>query len=246
MNDEPNGKNINDRCGAVYPQAMAKRVVQEKATIGIALDGDGDRAIFSDEKGEIVNGDVVMAIAAVYLKSKGLLNKHGLVVTLMSNYGLRASLEKHGIHLVQTDVGDRYVVEAMRKGGYNLGGEQSGHLIFLDHNTTGDGIITMLQLLAVAIESQKPLSELSKVMQQFPQALVNVPVREKRDLKSLPKVKKLIDEVELSLGSSGRINVRYSGTENLARVMVEGERQEVIQKYADAVAAVIHEAVGKI
>lgn len=244
MNDEPDGKNINHNCGAVHPESMCKRVVAEGADMGIALDGDGDRAIFCDENGKLIDGDVIMAIGAIALKEQKRLAKNVLVVTLMSNLGLRVCMEKHQITTVQTDVGDRYVVEAMRKGGYNFGGEQSGHIVFLDHNTTGDGIITMLQIMAIAVEKQQPLSQLAKVMNRFPQALVNVPVREKRDFKAMPKVTKLIDAVQTQLGNKGRINVRYSGTENVARIMIEGEKEEQIRQFADNVAESIREAVG--
>ncbi len=245
MHAEPDGKNINQNCGAVHPEAMCRRVLQESADIGIALDGDGDRAIFCDEKGEVVDGDTVLAIAAIHAKKSDRLAGNGVVGTVMSNYGFRTSMEKHGIDFVQTHVGDRYIVEAMRRGGYNLGGEQSGHIIFLDHNTTGDGLVTMLQLLAIMVASEKPLGELRQVMQRFPQALVNVAVQEKRDFDAMPKVRQAIAAVESSLGKEGRILVRYSGTEKLARIMVEGADQKQIVEFANRVAEVIKQEIGR-
>lgn len=235
----PNGVNINKGCGALYPEDLAKRVREEAADIGIALDGDGDRCILVDENGEEVDGDHVLAICAIDMLKKGTLKGNTLVATIMSNSGLEAAIESAGGNVVRTGVGDRYVVEEMLKSGYNLGGEQSGHVIFLDHTTTGDGIITALQILAIMRQQGKKLSELAAVMTSFPQLLVNVPVKEKRDLDGIPSVKGLLDEVQEKLKGRGRAFIRYSGTEKLARITVEGEDRAEIDGYGAALEAVL-------
>jgi phosphoglucosamine mutase len=240
----PNGQNINDMCGAVYPQSMAKAVHGHRAEIGIALDGDADRVILSDEHGEIVDGDQIMAICAVDMLKEGLLKKNTLVATPMSNMGLEVAIKKAGGNLVYAPVGDRYVVERMMKEGYNLGGEQSGHVVFLENNTTGDGMIAALRVLSIMKKTGKPLSELKKVMTQYPQVLENVTVRQKEDFKKHPKILDAISKVEKALGESGRVFVRYSGTEPLARVMVEGEDFQVIHQYVQDIAQSIRAQLG--
>ncbi len=241
----PDGENINRNCGAVYPEGVQKKVVEEGAQIGLALDGDGDRAILVDEKGEVVDGDFVLAIAAREMLEKQKLHKRTVVATVMSNLGLDVAVQDLGGRVVKVAVGDRYVVEEMRGSGYNLGGEQSGHVVFLDHTTTGDGLITFLAVVAVMLERGRPLSELKKVMRKFPQVLINVPVREKKDLAFLPAVQTVIEGVSRDLGDRGRVLVRYSGTEPLLRVMVEGEHEEQVRRYAEEIAEVVQSHLGR-
>lgn len=228
----PNGTNINHGCGAIYPELMQKAVGKYKADIGIALDGDGDRVIVVDEKGSVVDGDHIMAICAYDMIDRGRLNSNILVATVMSNMGLEVALENKGGRLVRTQVGDRYVVETMRRAGYNFGGEQSGHLIFLDHITTGDGILAALQLLAVMQKKERALSELAGIMDSFPQVLHNVRVREKKTVDEIAGLKELQDQLEKDLKRRGRILVRPSGTEPVIRIMVEGEKEEQINDIA--------------
>jgi phosphoglucosamine mutase len=228
----PNGTNINYRCGAVYPELMQKAVVEHKADIGIAFDGDGDRLIVVDEKGSVVDGDHIMTICAYDMIDKGRLNFNTVVATVMSNMGLEIALENKGGKLVRTQVGDRYVVEAMRQAGYNFGGEQSGHLVFLDHITTGDGILASLQLLAIMQKKERALSELARTMDSFPQVLHNVRLREKKALDEIAGLRELQDQLEKDLKHRGRILVRPSGTEPVIRIMVEGENEEQIQAMA--------------
>ncbi len=235
----PNGKNINDACGALYPKNMCEAVRQHHAHIGIAVDGDADRVIIADENGDEVDGDTIMAICARRMIERGELKKNTLVATVMSNIGLERALDALGGQLVRAQVGDRYVVEEMRKSGYNFGGEQSGHLVFLDHMTTGDGILAALQVLAVMLESGetgRPLSELRRVMNRYPQVLINLKVQKKVPIEELAEVSALIASVEGKLGADGRVLVRYSGTEAKARVMVEGPDQGMIQNYAEEIA----------
>ena len=241
---KPNGTNINEGCGSMHPEVMAEKVREYRADLGIALDGDADRVIFVDENGVEVDGDHIMALCGTEMIKAGQLEKKTVVATVMSNMGLDIAMKKAGGKVVRTDVGDRYVVEEMLKNGYNLGGEQSGHMIFLDHNTTGDGILSALQVLAIIQRTGKPLSELAQVMTSLPQVLVNVKVRKKADLRELAPVKKVIDEVEAELGDTGRVLVRYSGTEPLLRVMIEGENQERIEILAGQVAAAVRESIG--
>ncbi|HEY5672861.1 MAG TPA: phosphoglucosamine mutase [Malonomonas sp.] len=240
----PNGTNINDGCGSMHPEVMAEKVREYRADLGIALDGDADRVIFVDEKGVEVDGDHIMAICGTELIKTGKLNKNTVVATVMSNLGLDIAMQKVGGKVVRTDVGDRYVVEEMRREGYNLGGEQSGHMIFLDHNTTGDGILSALQVLAIIQRSGKKLSELAKVMTSLPQVLVNVKVRKRANLADIAPIKQVIDEVEAELAGKGRVLVRYSGTEPLLRVMIEGEKQSRITELADRVASSVREHLG--
>jgi phosphoglucosamine mutase len=236
---EPNGENINRQCGSLHPSVVTEKVKERGADIGISLDGDADRAIFSDELGSVVDGDRVMAICAHDLKKARRLKRNTLVSTVMSNLGLDLAMKERGIRVVHTPVGDRYVVEEMARGGYNLGGEQSGHLIFLDYNTTGDGVLSALQVLAVMKREGKKLSELTSIMAPFPQVLRNVPVRQKRDPHQIPEVDALIKKILRKLGDRGRILVRPSGTENLIRVMVEGENEKEILAYAEEISECI-------
>lgn len=236
---EPNGVNINRETGALYPENISSLVKRHKADIGIALDGDADRVIICDEKGEIVDGDQIMAINSLEMSRTGRLRKNTIAATIMSNMGLELFMKENGMRLVRTQVGDRYVVEYMRNNGLNFGGEQSGHIIFLDHLTTGDGILAALQTLAVIQKSSKRLSELAKIMPKFPQVLINFKVKEKRDLDSIEEVKRAIRQAEKTLKGKGRILVRYSGTELKARVMVEGENEDRIKKIAQHISDVI-------
>ncbi|HWP65245.1 MAG TPA: phosphoglucosamine mutase [Candidatus Limnocylindria bacterium] len=241
---DPNGENINDGVGALHPAALQALVRESGAHVGLALDGDADRAILVDEQGAVVDGDEVMAILATHLHGRGELQHGTLVTTVMSNLGLHVAMRERGIQVVTTAVGDRYVVEAMVRGGYNLGGEQSGHIVFLDHNTTGDGLITGLAVLARMVESGRPLSELRRVMTRYPQVLRNLRVREKPPVDSLPGVARAVREAERVLGERGRVLVRYSGTETLLRVMVEGESEAQIAKLAADIVAAADAAIG--
>jgi phosphoglucosamine mutase len=241
---DPDGENINRDSGALHPEHLRAAVRRSGAHVGIALDGDADRAILVDERGEIVDGDAVMALLATRLQERGELRHDTLVATVMSNLGLHVAMRERRIMVRTTPVGDRYVVEEMQRGGYNLGGEQSGHVVFLDHNTTGDGLITGLTVLALMAESERPLSELRRVMQRFPQVLETVRVASKPDLETLPAVAAAIHQAEGALGERGRVLVRYSGTEPLLRVMVEGEREPVIRKLADDIIAAARAAIG--
>jgi phosphoglucosamine mutase len=241
---DPDGENINRDCGALHPQQLAQRVKAEGAHIGVAVDGDADRAILVDEHGDVVDGDEVLAMVGIELLRTGRLTNQGIVATVMSNLGLDLALRERGITLVRVQVGDRFVVEEMLRGGYQLGGEQSGHVVFLEHGTTGDGLVTALAVLALMVESGKPLSELRHVMRRLPQRLVSIAVRERRDLASLPAVQGVIDRISRSLGARGRVLVRYSGTEPLVRVMVEGEHSAQVERYCEEIAAALREHVG--
>jgi phosphoglucosamine mutase len=232
----PNGKNINHKCGATHPETMATLVKREKADLGIAFDGDGDRVIMVDHQGKIVDGDHILGICALDLQRRERLHRKTVVATVMSNLGLEVALKEHGIRLLRAPVGDRYVLEAMLKGGYNLGGEQSGHLVFLNHTTTGDGILTALRLLAVMVREDKPLAELAGFMETYPQVLLNIRVKEQKDLKSLPAARQAMAEAERRLGPRGRLLVRYSGTEPKLRIMAEGEDQGLIDQVAQELA----------
>jgi phosphoglucosamine mutase len=242
---QPDGENINRRCGALYPETAREVLLHEGADFAVALDGDADRAVFVDETGEILDGDHILAICALDMQEKGILKGNGVVATVMSNLGLDLAMQKAGLEVVRAQVGDRYVVEKMLQGNFNLGGEQSGHILFLDHNSTGDGAVTCLQMLALMVEKGKRLSELHSVMTRLPQVLVNVGVRERKDLSRMPKVTQKIDEIERALAGRGRVLVRYSGTELLARVMLEGEDQKKIRAMAEDIAEEIRAEVGK-
>ena len=243
LNDKPDGLNINLDCGAMHPEKMMEVVKKEKADIGIALDGDADRVIVCDEKGRSVDGDHIIAICAIEMKESGTLKKNHVVVTIMANKGFDIAMEKRNIKVVKTKVGDRYVVDEMRKKGYVLGGEQSGHILFSDYTTTGDGIISALQLLRVMKEGGEKLSKLAGCMKSLPQVLVNVVVKEKKDINKL-KVNKNIKSAELQLGEKGRVLVRYSGTQNLCRIMIEGENKSEIRKMANDIAKAMKKEIG--
>ncbi len=226
----PDGLNINENCGSMHPQNLSSLVKKNGADIGIAFDGDGDRVIFSDENGDILLGDEFLAICSLYMKEEGLLKSNGIVTTPMSNIALELLLKKNGIKTIYADVGDRYIMEKMLKNGYNLGGEQSGHIIFLDDINTGDGIISALKLLAVMVKSGLPLSQLRKIFVPYPQTLFNIDVPYKKDIAELPKVSEKIAYFTEILKDRGRIFVRYSGTQNYLRVLVEGEDYDEINK----------------
>ncbi|NGX43195.1 MAG: Phosphoglucosamine mutase [Chlamydiae bacterium] len=241
---EPDGLNINDGCGSLHPEVVQKAVIDHKADVGIALDGDADRVIMVDENAQIVNGDDILAICAEDMKRRSVLENNRVVATVMTNLGITKALEKMGIEVITAKVGDRYVIKEMREHNANLGGEQSGHLIFLDHNTTGDGLVSALQVLRVMIETDSKLSDLVAKYEHYPQACVNVKVASKPPLESLPKVQEAIKSVESILGDSGRVLVRSSGTENLYRVMVEGKNQKQVSELAETIAKPLKEAVG--
>jgi phosphoglucosamine mutase len=242
---EPNGRNINHECGSLHPDNTINRVREVRADVGIALDGDADRVMIVDECGDVLDGDVVIALCTRHLVESGKLKGDGVVTTVMSNLGLEEELAKMGLHLARTQVGDRYVVEAMRSGGYNLGGEQSGHVIFLDHTTTGDGLMTALQVLAIMARTGTPLSKLAGGFKRYPQLLVNVGVSQKKPLEDLPSVTDAIAEVEAKLQGRGRVLIRYSGTELKARIMVEGENHDEVQEHVNHLASVLKQALAQ-
>lgn len=237
LGDDPNGTNINDKVGALYPQKLSEAVQQYRADVGISLDGDADRVIMVDEKGEIVNGDRILAICALHMKERGLLKGNTLVATQMSNFGLEKRMNESGIKLVKTGVGDKYVVDEMRKNGYNLGGEQSGHIIFLDHTTTGDGCIAALSVLAVMKQTGKKMSELNRVFEDVPQTLINIRVKRRIELPEIAGYNDLIRSIEKKLNGDGRVFVRFSGTEPVIRVLVEGPDKAQISQYAEEIAS---------
>lgn len=240
---QPDGKNINHKCGALHPEGLARAVLKHGAQLGLALDGDADRLIVVDEKGKVVDGDAIMAVCTSELVARKELKKKTLVATVMSNIGLERAVARWGVKVERTRVGDRYVVDHMRKHGYNLGGEQSGHLLFLDHSTTGDGTLAALQLLAVMCRQQKPISELASIFEPVPQTLLNITVKNKRELGELPEVMKTIAAVERKLGKEGRVLVRFSGTEPKARILIEGTDAARNQQYAQEIAEVLSRAL---
>ena len=242
--DKPNGENINDHCGSQYPETLMEEVVKGKADVGFAFDGDGDRCIAVDEKGAVLTGDQIMAICAKEMKIEGKLINNLLVSTVMSNIGLGIALKELGIENVITQVGDRYVLEEMQAKGAVIGGEDSGHVIFLEHHTTGDGIATALQVLSAMKKTQKPLSELAQVMKVFPQKLINVDVKTKPELSTIPEISQAIKGVEKQLADTGRVLVRYSGTQNMCRVMVEAPTSEETEKYCRQIADLIRKKIG--
>ncbi|OXS75829.1 phosphoglucosamine mutase [Domibacillus enclensis] len=244
MGASPNGLNINEGVGSTHPEKLAQFVKEKGANLGLAFDGDGDRLIAVDEKGNIVDGDQIMFICARFMKDQGTLNNDTIVSTVMSNLGFYKGIEEHGIQSEQTAVGDRYVVEAMKKYNYNLGGEQSGHIIFLDYNTTGDGLLSGLQLVNIMKATKKPLSELAAEMKKFPQTLVNVRVTDKHHVTDNEKVKAEIEQVEAEMAGNGRVLVRPSGTEPLVRVMVEAATEEQCRSYTDRIAKIVEEEMG--
>jgi phosphoglucosamine mutase len=237
--DQPDGKNINLNCGSQHPEALAKEVLRQKADAGFAFDGDGDRVIAVDEKGTVLTGDQALAICSAILKKEGKLKNNLVVRTVMSNLGLSVAFEKLGIDSVFADVGDRYVLKEMLARGAVIGGEDSGHIIFLQHHTTGDGLITALQLLAAMKKEGKPLSELAGIMTIFPQVLINLDVKKKPKIDSVPEIMAAIKQIEEKLGDKGRVLVRYSGTQNMCRVMVEGPTKKETETYCRQIADVV-------
>ncbi|UFS69691.1 phosphoglucosamine mutase [Geomonas sp. RF6] len=241
---KPNGTNINAECGSLHPEVLSAAVKTHGADLGIALDGDADRVIFVDEHGSVVDGDRIMAICATDMIKHGTLKKNTLVATVMSNMGLDIAMKRVGGTVLKTAVGDRYVVEEMLKGGYNLGGEQSGHMIFLDHNTTGDGVLSALQVLAIMQRRSQRLSELAEVMTPLPQVLVNVRLAQRTDIMQVPEVATLVRDVEGKLKGEGRVLIRYSGTEPLLRIMLEGSDEGQITGWANEIASTVAGALG--
>jgi phosphoglucosamine mutase len=243
IHNVPDGRNINKECGSLHPESMQKGVVEAGAALGVAFDGDADRAIFATASGVLVNGDGVLLAAGRYMKSKGKLKGGAIVGTTMANLGLERALESSGLKLTRTDVGDRYVLEEMRRDGSNLGGEQSGHILFLDDATTGDGMLTAVKMASL-VSIAGPLDSLVADLKIFPQKIVNVPVRSKPALESLPEVVRELKEAESVLGRSGRVVLRYSGTEALARVMVEAEREQDVLRWTERLASALRSAIG--
>jgi phosphoglucosamine mutase len=240
----PDGRNINENCGALHPEIVASEVKQRGASMGFTFDGDADRALFADENGKVVNGDAVMLACARDLQMRGLLADNLVVATTMSNMGLEAAFKRTGIRMLRAPVGDKYVLEEMRKSGASLGGEQSGHILFPAKATTGDGLLTALLVLDVVHRSGKTLVDLIGDLKNFPQVILNVKVREKKPLDSLPTVMQAIEAAEVELKDSGRVVIRYSGTEALARVMIEAESEEAMTRHAEAIAAAIRAELG--
>lgn len=244
MATSPNGLNINDQVGSTHPEALQQLTVEKGAQLGLAFDGDGDRCIAVDEKGNLVNGDKIMYICGKYMSEHGRLKKDTIVTTVMSNLGMYKAMADNGMTSVKTKVGDRYVVEEMLADGYNLGGEQSGHIVFLDFNTTGDGMLTSLQLLHIMKETGKKLSELAEDVKDYPQALVNVKVADKKAALNNPAIASIIDTVEKEMSGDGRVLVRPSGTEPLLRVMAEAPTQEAVDGYVNRIVDVVKKEVG--
>ena len=246
LSDKPDGVNINDGCGSQHPAALRKAVLKHKAHAGFAFDGDGDRVIAVDETGRVLTGDQALAVCAVHMKQAGRLVGNRVVATVMSNMGLKIALKKQGIHLSLAQVGDRYVMEMMKSEGAVLGGEDSGHTLFLDRHTTGDGILSALQLLESMRSASKPLSELAGIMSVFPQILINVPVSEKPDIATVAEIQDMVEQVESRLGDEGRVLIRYSGTQPLCRVMVEGPSQKETRTFAEQIAEKVRVSIGKV
>jgi len=243
INDTPDGRNINAGCGSLHPEKLQKTVAEAGAALGVAFDGDADRAIFASASGKLVDGDGVLLIAGRYLKSTGKLKGDVIVGTTMANLGLERALAKSGLKLARTAVGDRYVLEEMRRIGANLGGEQSGHILFLDDATTGDGMLTAVKIASL-VSLAGPLDQLVADLKIFPQKIVNVRVRSKPSLDSLPEIAHLLQQAEKTLGNSGRVVLRYSGTEPLARVMVEAEREEDVSRWTESLASALQSSIG--
>lgn len=244
INNQPNGRNINAGCGALYPEGLAESVVKEKADFGVAYDGDADRAILVDENGRILNGDYTLFIQANWLLRQGRLRSPYIVATIMSNLGLEIALSRLGLQLIRTKVGDRYVLEEMLRRGASLGGERSGHTIFLDIFPAGDGLLTSLKMAEAMIASGRKLSELAAGLTEFPQILINVPVIRKIDFSEIPGFEKTLKQIKEKLGPFGRVEVRFSGTEPVARVMVEGEKEELVHQAAEEIAGLIKNYLG--
>ena len=243
-NNKPNGTNINDNCGSTHPGVIRKAIIDTRFDVGISLDGDGDRLIMSDDEANEIDGDIILGLCALDMKEKGTLAKDTLVTTTMSNLGLIRAMDAAGISVITTNVGDRYVMEEMIKNGYNLGGEQSGHVVFSDFTTTGDGLITALQVLKIMRESGVKLSRLAAKIEKFPQYLLNVGVQDKIPFEEVAPVQEIIDEVTEKLTEEERLLVRYSGTEKIARVMIEGRDDNRIKAFADTIAAAINKNMG--
>ena len=239
IHNEPNGLNINDECGSQYTKDLSKNVLKEKAAIGMAFDGDGDRIIVVDEKGNTLTGDQIVAICANTLKKENRLKNNTVVTTIMSNKGLSNFFKSMGIKHLRADVGDRYVLEEMLKTGSIIGGEDSGHIIFLDHHTSGDGIVSGLQLVATMLKENKPLSELAKMVTIYPQVLINVKVKTKPEISKIPEIVEIIEKTEKEFGDNGRVLVRYSGTEQICRIMVEGPDEETTKIYCKNISKVV-------
>jgi phosphoglucosamine mutase len=244
IHSAPDGKNINEGCGALHPESLRQKVLEVHAAVGVAFDGDADRAIFASGSGKVVNGDGILLAAARRMMKKGTLKGGAVVGTVMANLGLELALKKEGLALVRTPVGDRYVLEEMQRRKANLGGEQSGHIIFLDDAPTGDGLLTALHVFALVKEERKSLDELTADLKVFPQVLRNVRVREKRPLEELPAVAQAIREAEAAMGERGRVVVRYSGTEPLLRVMVEAETEAEVERWTDHICRAIESVLG--
>lgn len=241
---QPDGLNINKECGALYPEVVRRMVMENQADVGIALDGDADRIIMVDEKGQIIDGDTILAICAADMKQKGILQNNTVVATVMSNLGFLEAMKSLDINVIKSSVGDRYVIRDMLEHDAILGGEQSGHMIFLDYNTTGDALVSALQVLRIMIEKKTKLSELASIVKKYPQLCVNVVVTSKPSLETLKKVTEISTEVERTLADKGRVLVRYSGTENICRVMVEGPTEEQVEKMANTIADAVREEIG--
>ena len=243
IHSSPNGTNINQNCGSQHTGDLSAKVRELGADVGLAFDGDGDRMLAVDENGNELDGDHIMVICAKAMQEAGKLNNHKVIITPMSNFGLRIAFDKLGITYEEADVGDRNVLELMQQQGASLGGEQSGHLIFLDHHTTGDGIISALQLLSVMRRAGKPLSEIGKVFQRAPQRLINIDVPSKPDLTTIPQITKAEDKAREELGTKGRTLIRYSGTQSMCRVMVEGPTEEIVDKLSQSLAETVKNAL---
>jgi phosphoglucosamine mutase len=244
LHSHPDGKNINAACGSEHPETLIDAVLRQEADIGLAFDGDGDRLVAVDERGLVISGDRTLAICARSLKHKGLLKNNLVVSTVMSNLGLRLALKDLGINHLMAQVGDRYVLQEMNANGAVIGGEDSGHMIFLDQHTTGDGMLTAIRLIQTMCEENRPLSELSRVMKVFPQVLLNIDVRKKPAIEDVPQVMAAIRSVEDCLGEKGRVLVRYSGTQPLCRVMVEGPEEDETRRYCQQIADVVKATLG--
>ena len=247
INCSPNGQNINDACGALHPENVAAEIAELKGTfdLGVTFDGDADRALFSDANGQVVNGDAVLLLAGREMKARGTLAGSTVVATTMSNMGLEVALRNSGIRMLRANVGDKYVLEEMQKTGATLGGEQSGHVIFRDGEaTTGDGLLTALRVMEIMVSNGRPLAELIADLKVFPQTIKNIRVREKKPFAQVPEIQRAIESAERSLNGNGRIVVRYSGTESLARVMVEAESEEKMLSLANGIAGAIQVVLG--
>lgn len=241
----PNGLNINEGCGSLHPEMVQKAVIDHRADVGIALDGDADRVVMVDENAQIVDGDTILAICARDMQKQGLLRNNKVVATVMSNFGFLKAMENLGIEVVKAAVGDRYVIQEMIKHDAILGGEQSGHMIFLDHNTTGDGLVCALQVLRIMIETDSKLSDLASIFKRYPQATINVKVKSKPPLDGVKQIQEAKNQVEKQLADSGRVLIRYSGTEDICRVMVEGPKVKQVHEMANMIAAAVRSEIGK-